>query len=70
MDSGLNPVWNEVFHFDIDCPDLALLRIVVQVEDMFDDHSFLGQACYPVKCLRYGKKRVFLFHPPPPLSCL
>lgn len=58
VDSGLNPVWNEVFHFDIDCPDLALLRIVVQVEDMFDDHSFLGQACYPVKCLRYGYRVV------------
>ncbi|XP_029646893.1 1-phosphatidylinositol 4,5-bisphosphate phosphodiesterase gamma-1 isoform X4 [Octopus sinensis] len=62
VDSGLNPVWNEVCHFDIECPDLALLRIVVQVEDMVGDPSFLGQAGFPVHTLRYGYRVVPLLN--------
>ncbi|KAK8783444.1 hypothetical protein V5799_010196 [Amblyomma americanum] len=36
-DNGLNPVWNEAFMFDICNPSVALLRFVVQDEDMFGD---------------------------------
>lgn len=53
-DNGFNPVWNEVCEFDIINPDLALLRFVVQDEDMFGDPNFLGQATYPVRCTRLG----------------
>ena len=37
------------------CPDLALIRFIVQDEDVFGDPYFLGQATYPVQCLRSGK---------------
>ncbi|KAL4234227.1 phospholipase C [Mactra antiquata] len=58
-DNGLNPVWNRAStDFDIVCPDLALIRFVVQNEDVFGDPNFLGQATYPVKCLRSGYRSV------------
>ena len=41
--------------FDIVCPALALIRFVVQDEDVFGDPNFLGQATFPVQCLRSGK---------------
>src|SRR2546429_125234 len=55
--SGLNPVWKETFVFNIDNPDLAFLRFVVNEEDMFGDANFLAQATYPVKCLRQGSSQ-------------
>ncbi|KAL3182846.1 hypothetical protein MRX96_034483 [Rhipicephalus microplus] len=50
-DNGLNPVWNEAYMFDICNPSVALLRFVVQDEDMFGDPNFLGQvtAAFPLK---------------------
>lgn len=53
-DNGLNPTWNDVCEFDIINPDVAMLRFVVQDEDMFGDPNFLGQASFPVRCLRTG----------------
>lgn len=55
VDNGFNPVWNETCEFDIINPDVALIRFVVQDEDMFGDPNFLGQATYPVKCIKSGK---------------
>ena len=53
--NGLNPVWSkQVTDFDIVCPDVALIRFVVCDEDVFGDPNVLGQATYPVKCLRSG----------------
>ncbi|XP_064466965.1 1-phosphatidylinositol 4,5-bisphosphate phosphodiesterase gamma-1-like isoform X2 [Ornithodoros turicata] len=57
-DNGLNPVWNEALMFDVCNPSLALLRFVVQDEDMFGDPNFLGQATYPLTCLRTGYRSV------------
>jgi phosphatidylinositol phospholipase C gamma-1 len=59
-DNGLNPVWNESFVFDIEYPDLAFVRFVVNEEDSFGDPNFLAQATYPVKCLRLGYRSVTL----------
>lgn len=54
-DNGLNPVWTKATtDFDIVCPDVALIRFVVQNEDVFGEPNFLGQATYPIKCLRPG----------------
>lgn len=54
--NGLNPVWSgQTVEFDIVCPDLALIRLVVYDEDMFGDPNILGQATFPVKCLRSGR---------------
>lgn len=47
-DNGLNPVWNDSCEFDVKNPELALLRFVVQDEDMFGDSNFIGQGTYPV----------------------
>lgn len=58
VDNGLNPVWNESCVFDVLCPELALLRIAVMDEDTFGDPSFLGQASYPVQCIRSGYRSV------------
>ena len=54
VDNGLNPVWSENCVFDVLCPELALLRFAVMDEDIFGDPNFLGQACYPVPCIRSG----------------
>lgn len=47
-DNGFNPVWNEIHEFDVTNPHFALLRFVVQDEDVFGDSNFIGQATYPV----------------------
>lgn len=57
-DNGLNPVWNEPCVFDILCPPLALIRFTVQDEDIFGDPNFLGQATFPIECLRTGKPAI------------
>ncbi|KAK3610357.1 hypothetical protein CHS0354_008630 [Potamilus streckersoni] len=58
-DNGLNPVWfKSMTDFDIVCPDLALIRFVVMDEDVFGDPNFLGQATFPVQCLRSGFRSV------------
>jgi len=35
---------------------LALIRLVAYDEDVFGDPNFLGQASYPVQCLRQGNE--------------
>ncbi|KAJ8684283.1 hypothetical protein QAD02_020075, partial [Eretmocerus hayati] len=57
-DNGFNPVWSESCEFSITNPYLALLRFTVQDEDMFGDSNFMGQATYPVRCLRTGYRSV------------
>ncbi|KAJ4449811.1 hypothetical protein ANN_01217 [Periplaneta americana] len=52
-DNGFNPVWNEICGFNVINPHFALLRFVIQDEDMFGDSNFIGQATYPSVAL-YG----------------
>lgn len=47
-DNGFNPMWNESSEFEIFNPYFALIRFLVQDEDMFGDSNFIGQATYPV----------------------
>lgn len=47
-DNGFNPMWNETCEFEIFNPYFALIRFLVQDEDMFGDSNFIGQATYPV----------------------
>jgi len=54
VDNGFNPVWSESCEFDIINPSMALLRFVVQDVDMFGDPNFLGQATFPLLCIRPG----------------
>ncbi|XP_076750014.1 small wing phospholipase C gamma 1 isoform X2 [Xylocopa sonorina] len=57
-DNGFNPMWNESCEFEIFNPYFAFIRFVVQDEDMFGDSNFIGQATYPVRCLRSGYRSV------------
>jgi len=47
-DNGFNPFWDESCDIVVLNPELALLRFVVQDEDMFGDSNFIGQNTYPV----------------------
>ncbi|VVC96133.1 unnamed protein product, partial [Leptidea sinapis] len=59
-DNGINPIWNGFCEFEIANPEIAMIRFVVQDEDMFGDPNFVGQAVYPLKCLRTGYRSVIL----------
>ncbi|XP_013179186.1 PREDICTED: 1-phosphatidylinositol 4,5-bisphosphate phosphodiesterase gamma-1 isoform X2 [Papilio xuthus] len=59
-DNGINPIWNDICEFDVANPDLALIRFLIQDEDIFGDPNFIGQATYPLKCLRTGYRSVSL----------
>ncbi|XP_072399750.1 1-phosphatidylinositol 4,5-bisphosphate phosphodiesterase gamma-1-like [Diabrotica undecimpunctata] len=61
VDNGLNPKWNEeICEFTVTNPDFALLRFLVQDVDVFGEPNFIGQASYPVTCLRTGYRSVWL----------
>lgn len=57
-DNGLNPFWNETFEFEVHFPELAMIRFIVQDEDVFGDPNFIGQASYPITCLREGYRSI------------
>ncbi|XP_055327367.1 1-phosphatidylinositol 4,5-bisphosphate phosphodiesterase gamma-1-like [Paramacrobiotus metropolitanus] len=57
-DNGFNPFWNETCDFDIRNPDLALIRFIVLDIDMFNDQHLVGQATFPVRCIRQGFRSV------------
>lgn len=57
-DNGFNPVWMQCCEFEVANPHFALLRFVVQDEDMFAEPNFIGQATYPLLCLRTGYRSV------------
>ncbi|CAB0038593.1 unnamed protein product [Trichogramma brassicae] len=59
-DNGFNPMWTESCEFLVYNPYLAMIRFVVQDEDMFGDSDFIGQATYPVRCMRTGYRSVSL----------
>ena len=72
-ENGFNPVWNEGCEFDIVNSDLALLRFAVQDEDVFGDPNFIGQAVYPLSCIKTGFSSVQLknsYNEELELSCL
>lgn len=52
----MNPVWKDQHMLvDINNPDMSMIRFCVQDLDMFGDNNCLGQAVFPVKCLKTGK---------------
>ncbi|XP_077301392.1 small wing phospholipase C gamma 1 [Arctopsyche grandis] len=57
-DNGFNPIWNDICEFEVSNPDFALLRFVVEDEDMFGEPNFIGQATFPINCLRTGYRSV------------
>ena len=59
-DNGFNPVFNEVFAFNIRNPDVAVLNFAVWDEDV-GSHDFVGFTSLPVSCMRAGVRSVALF---------
>ena len=55
-DNGFNPVWNEDFQFQINCPELAFVKFNVLDEDVGLDDE-LGYYVIKFDCIRKG----FLF---------
>ncbi|XP_071536476.1 1-phosphatidylinositol 4,5-bisphosphate phosphodiesterase gamma-1 isoform X2 [Panulirus ornatus] len=57
-DNGLNPVWCEKLIFQVKNPECSLIRFVVYDEDMFGEPNQIGQATFPVTCVREGYRSV------------
>ncbi|KAJ7329222.1 hypothetical protein JRQ81_015396 [Phrynocephalus forsythii] len=49
--NALNPQWNETFTFNVQVPDLALVRFVVEDQMAITANDFLGQFTLPVLSL-------------------
>lgn len=52
--AGFNPVWNEVFEFQLHCPEVALLRFCVKDFDSTSSNDFVGEYSIPVTSVRPG----------------
>lgn len=57
-DNGLNPVWCNNLIFHVYNPECCLIRFVVYDEDVFREPNQIGQATYPVTCIRDGYRSV------------
>ncbi|XP_019759127.2 1-phosphatidylinositol 4,5-bisphosphate phosphodiesterase gamma-1 [Dendroctonus ponderosae] len=61
MDNGFSPKWSdECCEFTVYNPSFALLRFAVQNEDVFGEPNFIGQATYPLTCIRRGYRSIWL----------
>ncbi|KAH7729581.1 phosphatidylinositol-specific phospholipase C [Aphelenchoides avenae] len=58
--NGFNPVWNEVFEFQLHCPEVALLRFCVKDFDSTSSNDFVGEYSIPVTSIRPGYSHVRL----------
>ncbi|XP_053872563.1 1-phosphatidylinositol 4,5-bisphosphate phosphodiesterase delta-1 isoform X2 [Malaclemys terrapin pileata] len=58
--NGFNPKWDEEFGFDIDVPELALVRFVVEDFDVSTKNDFIGQYTIPFTCLKQGYRHIHL----------
>uniref|UniRef100_A0A8C2ZQU4 Phosphoinositide phospholipase C n=1 Tax=Cyclopterus lumpus TaxID=8103 RepID=A0A8C2ZQU4_CYCLU len=55
--NGDNPIFDESFDFQINLPELAVLRFVVLDDDYIGD-EFIGQYTIPFECLQPGYRHV------------
>ncbi|XP_068189646.1 inactive phospholipase C-like protein 2 [Antennarius striatus] len=56
-ENGDNPVFDESFEFQINLPELAMVRFVVLDDDFIGD-EFIGQYTIPLECLQPGYRHV------------
>ncbi|XP_054446776.1 1-phosphatidylinositol 4,5-bisphosphate phosphodiesterase zeta-1 [Pteronotus mesoamericanus] len=59
--NAFSPRWNETFTFIIQVPELALVRFVVENQNVMAGNEFLGQYTLPVLCMSKGYRHVPLF---------
>ncbi|XP_066300455.1 inactive phospholipase C-like protein 1 [Branchiostoma lanceolatum] len=57
--NGYNPVFDESFEFQINFPEVALVRFVVLDEEFIGD-DFIGQCTIPFECLQTGYRHIRL----------
>ena len=50
---GYNPIFDESFEFQINLPELALVRFAV-LDDEFIGDEFIGQYTIPFECMQTG----------------
>lgn len=55
---GYNPIFDESFEFQINLPELALVRFAVLDDDYIGD-EFIGQYTIPFECMQTGKRTLF-----------
>uniref|UniRef100_A0A8C6ZKM6 Phosphoinositide phospholipase C n=1 Tax=Nothoprocta perdicaria TaxID=30464 RepID=A0A8C6ZKM6_NOTPE len=58
--NGFNPKWDEEFMFDVEIPELALVRFVVEDFDMSTKNDFIGQYTLPFTSLKQGYRHIHL----------
>ncbi|XP_053114183.1 1-phosphatidylinositol 4,5-bisphosphate phosphodiesterase zeta-1-like isoform X2 [Hemicordylus capensis] len=56
--NALNPRWNETFTFNIQVPDLALVRFIVEDQMSITANDFLGQYTLPLMSMNKGYRHV------------
>lgn len=56
--AGYNPIFDESFEFQINLPELALVRIAVLDDDYIGD-EFIGQYTIPFECMQTGRNHIF-----------
>ena len=55
--SGYNPIFDESFEFQINLPELALVRFAVLDDDYIGD-EFIGQFTIPFECMQTGEDNI------------
>ncbi|XP_060748686.1 1-phosphatidylinositol 4,5-bisphosphate phosphodiesterase delta-3-A [Tachysurus vachellii] len=58
--NGFNPRWDCTLSFQLQVPELALVRFVVEDHDHTSKNDFVGQFTLPFNCLRTGYRHVHL----------
>nr|XP_023665507.1 inactive phospholipase C-like protein 2 [Paramormyrops kingsleyae]XP_023665508.1 inactive phospholipase C-like protein 2 [Paramormyrops kingsleyae]XP_023665510.1 inactive phospholipase C-like protein 2 [Paramormyrops kingsleyae] len=58
--NGDNPIFDESFEFEINLPELAMVRFVVLDDDFIGD-EFIGQYTIPFECIQPGFRHVPLY---------
>ncbi|XP_010891283.1 inactive phospholipase C-like protein 2 isoform X1 [Esox lucius] len=57
MHNGDNPIFDESFEFQVNLPELAMVRFVVLDDDFIGD-EFIGQYTIPLECLQPGYRHL------------
>lgn len=56
--NGFNPMWNDNFQFDIQVPELVMVRFVVEDYDTTSQNDLIGQYCLPLTSIQNGYRHV------------
>ena len=54
MDNGFNPIWNEDFTFNINCPELAFIKFKVMDKDTGSKDDLIGYYAIRFENIRPG----------------